>query len=71
MFSGIMNLWSIIKMILGLIKFFNQFLEEQRKAEAKRREEALAKALEDLANAQSEREFDDAQNSVVGNKPGN
>lgn len=69
MFQAISGLFSLIRMILDLIKFYKGWMEEQRAAEALKRQTERELAIEDQAKAQTEKDFDDAQDRIVSNKP--
>jgi len=69
MFSAISSLFSIIRMLLDLIKLYKNWMAEQRAADALKRQSEREAAVDAQANAQTEKDFDDAQDRIVSNKP--
>ncbi len=69
MFSSILSVISFIRELIALIRSIQDFLEKERSAKAEKNRQELEKALEDLKNAKTEKEFDDAQARVVAHKP--
>jgi len=65
-------LFKIISILSALVELWRRaqaLLEERRVRKVKEREAAREQALKDLENAKSEKEFDEAQDRVVDNKP--
>lgn len=67
--KGVGALVSVIRAIFSLIAEFQAIQEANKKAEAEKRRQEREKAADDLANAQTEEEFDNAQDRLVDNKP--
>lgn len=69
MFSAISNFFAIIKGLLSLWRYWQDFQESQRVIETEKKRVAHQKALEDLQKATTEEEIWDAQKRIVDNKP--
>lgn len=68
----IANIFKIIDLLLrlfGLFDLYMNHIEEKYRSEIEKRRNKREKALEDLQKADSEQEFDKAQEEVVSNKP--
>lgn len=68
MFTKVVAVIGVIKELIALIKLFYGWIEAQKNAEAEKRAQEREKALEDIQKAQTEEEFDAAQDRVVDNR---
>ena len=67
--SGLWNLIKLLLALVGLYKPAESAADAARRAEAEKKRQEREKALKDLENAQTEDDFDRAQDSVVRNRP--
>lgn len=67
--SGIFSAISVIKELIKLFHMFMDMRDKQRKIEAAKREQEREAAVDKQKVAQTEEEFDNAQDTIVGNKP--
>lgn len=67
--SGFWSLVQLVLKILGLIDRAQDAAAAAEKAEAEKRRQAREVAIGDQANAQTEEEFNAAQDRIVRNKP--
>lgn len=69
MFTKISSLIAIIKALIDLVKYFNQWQENQKIKEQLKKSQDREKAIDDLKKAETEDEIWDGQDRIVGNKP--
>lgn len=69
MFKNIGAIVALIRAIIDLIREFKAVKEAQKKKEAEQKEARRDEAIEKLKNAETEKDFDDAQDQLVDNKP--
>jgi hypothetical protein len=69
MFSKISSLIAIIKAVIDLVKYFKNWLDEEREKEALKKRQARESAVNDSKKAESEDEIWDSQERVTDNKP--
>lgn len=70
--SWISGFWTLIKLILeilGFIKNAQDRADAERRAEAERLRQAREKAIADQQAAQTEEEWNEAQDRIVDSKP--
>jgi len=65
MFAAIGNIFSVLKSLLDLFKYFQQWQADQRKKEELEKQTELDKALEDLSNAETEEAIFEAQARIA------
>ena len=65
MFAAIGNIFSVLKALLDLFKYFQQWQADQRKKEEIEKQTELDSAQEALANAKSEAEIFEAQARIA------
>lgn len=68
-FSAISGISTIIKALMGLWSAIQTWREEQRRKEVEAKNQKQDKAVEDLKRAQTEEEFNRAQEEIVKNSP--
>lgn len=68
MFTWIANVFAVLKALLELWKLWQGFQEQQRQEKEERLRKERERAAQDLSNAQSEDEFDQAQDDLVKGK---
>lgn len=64
---GFFDLISLLLKLIGLWEGLLDFIDKKHSADMEERRQRREKAIEDQKNAQSEKEFDDAQDSIVDN----
>lgn len=69
MFTKILAAFSVIKELITLIKLMFGWVEAQKNAKAQERAQEREKAVEDIQKAQTEEDFDAAQDRIVNNRP--
>lgn len=65
MLAWIGNIYGILKALLDLFKYFQQWQENQRKKEALEKEQQLDQALKDLEEAKTDEEIFAAQERIA------
>lgn len=65
MFAAIGNIFSVLKALLDLFKYFQRWQADQRKKEEIEKQAELDSAQEALANAKSEAEIFEAQARIA------
>lgn len=65
MFAAIGNIFSVLKALLDLFKYFQKWQADSRKKEELEKQAELDSAQEALANAQSEKEIFEAQARIA------
>lgn len=68
-FSAISGIATILKALMGLWNALQKFRDEQRRKELEEQNQRQDKAVEDLKRAQTEEEFNRAQEEIVKNSP--
>jgi DNA-binding transcriptional regulator GbsR (MarR family) len=66
------SIFALIQLLLKLFGLWDQFrnyADTQFKKEIEERRQAREKAIEDLKNAKTEEEFDEAQERIARNSP--
>lgn len=67
MFNWIGSIISIIRALIDLVKYINNFIEEQRLKEAERKRVEREKAIADLETCKTEEECDAASDRLHDN----
>lgn len=66
------QIFAVIELLLKLIGLWGQFsdyVDKKRTAEAEERRQRRDQAVDDLKNAKTEEEFNEAQSRIVNNPP--
>lgn len=69
MLANIFLVIQFLMKLIGIWEGFVVFIDQKRIAEAELREQKRAEALAAIKAAQTEREFDEAQDTVIRSRP--
>mgnify|MGYP001029681247 CR=1 FL=1 len=69
MLSKLMSIISVLRALIDLFKYLQNWIEQQRKIEAAKRQEALEQAVDESLAAETDEDIWNAQNKIVSNKP--
>jgi hypothetical protein len=69
MLAQIMSIISVIRALLDLWKYFQNYQESARKAEAEKKRQAREEAIDQSVKAETQEEIWASQDKIASNKP--
>lgn len=69
MLSKLMSIISVLRALIDLFKYLQNWQAQQEKIEAAKRQEALEQAVDEALAAETDEEIWNAQDKIISNKP--